>query len=105
LSLSPGSTDRAFAFRAARAGIYRISAPGTAIRVLDGSNKRVAAGDGLVTIRSRRTDAAFLVEISEPSGTPVASYALSISPVTAGLRPHARGITGPRATGPRIHHG
>jgi hypothetical protein len=104
LSLSPGTTDRAFTFRTARAGVYRISAPGTAIRALDGSGHLVASGEGLVTIHSRRSGATFLIDIGDASGTPVASYSLSISPVSAGLRPHARAVTAHRLSAHRIHH-
>jgi hypothetical protein len=105
LSLGTGSTERTFSFRTAHAGVYRISAPGATIRAFNGSGKLVAAGEGVVTIRSRRSRAPFVIEIGETSGTPVATYSLSISPVSTGLRQRAHGVPAHRVTAPRIHRG
>jgi hypothetical protein len=77
-SLDDGSTIDSYSFRTARAGIYQISASGTTIRVFAGSGKVVAAGNGLVALRSRRARTSFLIEISSAGGTPVATYSLSI---------------------------
>jgi hypothetical protein len=103
LSLAPGTADRAFTFRTAQAGVYRILAPGTAIRVLDGSSSLVRAGEGRVTVRSRWPGATFLIELGDASGTPIAS-SLSINLVAPGLRLHSRGFVPHRVVVHRIHH-
>lgn len=91
-----------FSLRAARAGIYQITAVGTSIRVLNGSGRVIARGVGRVTFRSPRARLPFSVEISAPGSVPVATYSLAIAPQgnrrpgsPTGPRP------GPRRDGPR----
>jgi hypothetical protein len=104
LSLGPGTTEHSFSFQTARAGVYRISAPGMAIRVLDGSGNLVGAGDGSVAVRAPRSRATFLIEIGAASGTPVAPFSLSINLVGLGMRRHGVGFAPHRAVVHRIHH-
>jgi len=78
LSLGRGSAVERFSFKAARAGVYQISAPGTSIRVLESSGRLIVMNEGRVTLRVPRARTSFLIEISPPDGTSVASYSLSI---------------------------
>jgi hypothetical protein len=98
--LARGSTGQSFTFRTARAGVYRIEAPGTAIQVHDAAGHRVAGGAGVVTVQSRHAGATFLVKIGAAGGTPVASYSLSISLASAGMHLHGRAL----APAPRPVH-
>jgi predicted Zn-dependent protease len=78
LSPGTGSGWERFTFKAAHAGVYQISAPGTSIRVLGSSGKLIVRGAGWVTLRAPRARTSFLIEISPPGGTSVAAYSLSI---------------------------
>jgi hypothetical protein len=78
LSLGRGSAVERFSFKAARAGVYQISAPGTSIRVLGSSGNILVTKEGRVTLRVPRARTSFMIEISSPGGTPVAAYSLSI---------------------------
>ncbi len=93
-SLGTGNVVDRFTFKAARVGLYQVSAPGTLIRVLGGSGNLIVAGNGLVALRSRRPRTSFLIQIRPASGTSVAIYSLSI---------HRQVAPGPAAL--RIHHG
>jgi hypothetical protein len=84
LSLHDGGDIDDFSFRAARVGIYQVTASGTTIRVLDGSGRLVASGAGKVAFRSRRARSPFVVEIGAPGGVPVATYTLAIAPQAPG---------------------
>jgi hypothetical protein len=84
LSLDTASDRDGFSFKVARAGVYRVSAPGTSIRVLDGSWNPIASGQGSVSVRLPRARSYYYVEVGAPGGVPVAAYSLSIAPQLSG---------------------
>ncbi len=112
LSPGTGTTVDDFTFKAARAGVYQISAPGTSIRVFRGSGKFIAAGNGLVAVRSPRARAVFRIEISSANGAPVAAYSLSIRPAASAAHLAGHVLAAQREVvpklaphaAPRIHH-
>jgi len=79
LSLDTSSDSDVFLFRAARAGDYQVTAPGTMLTVFDGRGRRVALGLWSVAFRSVRAGARFYVVASAAANVPVASYNLSIA--------------------------
>src|SRR5262249_10576619 len=74
----------AFSFRTARAGSYRVSAPGTSITVRDAAGNTLVAGTGQVVVRSPRARTSFSLTITPVGGIPVATYSLAIAPLASG---------------------
>jgi hypothetical protein len=67
-----------FTFQAARVGVFQVSAPGTVVRVFDGSGNLLAAGLGQTNVVVTRARKPLFVEILGPNGQTVAGYGLTI---------------------------
>ncbi len=68
-----------FVFRNGKAGIYRVVAGGTAIRIFDGFGNQLAAGTGELLIRVFRPRTSLYVQISSATGTVNENYSLIVS--------------------------
>ncbi len=73
LTLNTSDVDN-FVFRNGKAGIYRVTAGGTAIRVYDGFGNQLASGSGELLIRIFKPRTSLYVQISSPTGAENENY-------------------------------
>jgi predicted Zn-dependent protease len=98
---SAGDVDN-FNFRNGKAGIYQVGAGGSMIRVFDGFGRQLAVGADNVSIRVFRPRTSLFVQISSPSGTPLANYSLTVSALNA--RAKAPNVTRAKAPHRQVSH-
>ncbi|WP_406699484.1 matrixin family metalloprotease [Singulisphaera sp. Ch08] len=79
LTLDTSSDLDNFIFRNGKAGVYRVTATGAAIRIFDGYGNQLAAGTGDVSIRIFKPRTSLYVQISSATGTENANYSLIVS--------------------------
>lgn len=78
LTLNTSDVDN-FVFRNGKAGIYRVTAGGTAIRVYDGFGNQLASGSGELLIRIFKPRTSLYVQISSPTGAENENYSLIVA--------------------------
>lgn len=79
LTLDSSADVDTFNFRNGKAGIYRVAAGGTLIRVFDGFGRQLAVGADDIAIRVFRPRTSLYVQISTTSATASGSYALTVA--------------------------